>query len=160
MTQLCIYTHSFSHIILHQVPSQVMGYSSLRYKQDLLAYPLQMLKFASMNPKLPVHPTPSPPPSYQNLDTSTSHIISTSRVWRMNPVDWKSQKVTLCILMPFYFILHYLFFFFFLRPTAYGCALARGRIRAIAAGLYHSHSKVGSEPCQRPTSQLTAMTDP
>ena len=29
-------------------------------QQDLIAYPLQMQSFASINPRLPVHPTPSP----------------------------------------------------------------------------------------------------
>ena len=29
-------------------------------QQDLIAYPLQMQWFAFTNPKLPVHPTPSP----------------------------------------------------------------------------------------------------
>ena len=38
--------------------------------------------------------------------------------------------------------------------------LARGWIRAIAAGLYHSHSNNGSEPYLQPTPELTAMTDP
>ena len=50
----------FSHIILHHVPSQVTGYSSLC--QVLTAYPLQMQQFASTNLKLPVHPTPSSSP--------------------------------------------------------------------------------------------------
>ena len=52
-----IYTHSFSHIIsfimLHHkwldiVPSAI--------QQDLIAYPLQMQEFASINPGFPVHP--------------------------------------------------------------------------------------------------------
>ena len=37
---------------------------------------------------------------------------------------------------------------------------ARGPIGATAAGLYHSHSNAGSEPCLGPTPQLTAMPDP
>ena len=39
------------------------------------------------------------------------------------------------------------FFFFLFRaiPVAYGGSQDRGRIRAIAAGLYHSHSNMGSE---------------
>ena len=39
------------------------------------------------------------------------------------------------------------FFSFFLRATlaAYGSSQARGLIRAIAAGLHHSHSNTGSE---------------
>ena len=39
---------------------------------------------------------------------------------------------------------------------AYGDSQARGGIGAIAAGLYHSHSKAGSELCLEPTPQLTA----
>ena len=45
-------------------------------------------------------------------------------------------------------------------PVAYGSSQARGQIRAIAAGLHHSHGNVGSEPCLQPTPQLMAMPDP
>ena len=38
-------------------------------------------------------------------------------------------------------------------PTEYGGSQARGRIGAVAAGLYHSHSNAGSEP-------LKATPDP
>ena len=42
-------------------------------------------------------------------------------------------------------------FFFFLLfrdvPAAHGGSQARGQIRAIAAGLRHSHSNAGSEHC-------------
>lgn len=54
-------------------------------------------------------------------------------------------------------------FFFFLfgtTPGAYGGSQARGCIRAIAMGLSHSHSNVGSEQCLRPTPQVTAMLYP
>jgi len=44
-------------------------------------------------------------------------------------------------------------------PSACGGSQARGRIRAMAAGLRQSHSNVGSEPCLQPTPQLTAMLD-
>ena len=44
----------------------------------------------------------------------------------------------------------FLFFLFFVfsrvAPTAYGGSQARGLIRAVATGLGHSHSNVGSEP--------------
>ena len=43
---------------------------------------------------------------------------------------------------------------------AYGRSQARGLVRATAAGLRHSHSNVGSEPCLPPTPQLTATPDP
>ena len=57
-----------------------------------------------------------------------------------------------------------IFFFFFglfrAAPTAHRGSQARGQIRAIAAGLYHSHSNARSEPCLRPTPQLKAIPDP
>ena len=42
---------------------------------------------------------------------------------------------------------------------AYGFSQARDLIRAVAAGLDHSHSNMGSEPHLQPTSQLMAMPD-
>ena len=51
------------------------------------------------------------------------------------------------------------FFFFFLfraTPAAYGGSQARGPIRAVAAGLYHSHSNVGSESATYTTAQGNA----
>ena len=52
-------------------------------------------------------------------------------------------------------------FFFFLTaaPAVYGSSWARGRIRAAAAGLHHSHSNTRSEPCLEPTSWHTATRD-
>ena len=49
----------------------------------------------------------------------------------------------------FYFILFFYFIFVFSRaaPEAYGGSQARGPIRAVATGLCHSHSNVGSKPC-------------
>ena len=59
------------------------------------------------------------------------------------------------------------FFFFFSSfvlfraiPVAYGGSQARGLIGAVAADLRQSHSNARSEPCLRPTLQLTAMLDP
>ena len=40
---------------------------------------------------------------------------------------------------------------------AHGSSQARGQIGATAAGLHHSHSNEGSEPCLQPTLQLTEM---
>ena len=50
--------------------------------------------------------------------------------------------------------------FFRAAPTAYGGSQAGGQIRAIAAGLHHSHSNVRLESSLRPTRQLMAMPDP
>ena len=58
----------------------------------------------------------------------------------------------------------FLFFFFFLLfraiPVAYGSSQAGGLIRAIVAGLHHSHSNVGSKPCLWPSPQSMATPDP
>ena len=43
---------------------------------------------------------------------------------------------------------------------AHGGSQARGRIRAVAAGLCYSHSNSGSELRLGPTPQLTATLDP
>ena len=44
--------------------------------------------------------------------------------------------------------------------AAYGGSQARSPIRTVATSLHQSHSTVGSEPCLRPTPQLTAMPYP
>jgi len=44
--------------------------------------------------------------------------------------------------------------------VAYGGSQARGWIKAVAAGLYHSPSNLGSKPHLRPTPQRRAMLDP
>ena len=61
----------------------------------------------------------------------------------------------------FSFLFFFFFFvFFFPLPAAYGGFPANGPIRAVAAGLRHSHSNAGSELHLWPTSQLKAMLDP
>ena len=59
-------------------------------------------------------------------------------------------------------LLFFFFFFFFFRaaPMACGGSQARGWIKAVAAGLHHSHSNTRSEPCLWTTPQLLAMLDP
>ena len=53
-----------------------------------------------------------------------------------------------------------LFIYLFLgTSTAYGVSQARGRIEAVAADLYHSHSNARSEPCLQPTPQATETLD-
>ena len=54
-----------------------------------------------------------------------------------------------------YMYLFTLFFFFKAAPAAYGSFQARGQIGASAAGLHHSHRKVGLEPCLWPTPHTT-----
>ena len=64
-----------------------------------------------------------------------------------------------------FFKIFYLFWFVSLSfpraaPVAYGVSQARDLIGAVAAGLHHSHSNLGSEPCLRPTPQLMTTPDP
>ena len=60
----------------------------------------------------------------------------------------------------FLFVWFGLVFFGYFRaaPETYRNSQARGRIRATAAGLYHSHSNSGSEPCLQPTLQLSSQS--
>ena len=60
-----------------------------------------------------------------------------------------------------YLFIFYLFSFLLFRaaPGAHGGSQARDPIRSAAAGLHHSHSNARSQPCLRPTQQLTAMLD-
>ena len=57
-------------------------------------------------------------------------------------------------------MLHDFFCLFMATPMAYGSSQARGQIRATVAGLHHSHSNTGSEPCLQPVPHLIAMPDP
>ena len=68
-------------------------------------------------------------------------IISTKRWGR-----WVQGASFLVIL----FLFIYLLGFFRAWPLAYGGSQARGRIGAVDAGLSHSHSNAGSEPCLWP----------
>ena len=54
----------------------------------------------------------------------------------------------------------YISFFFRAIPAAYGGSPANGPMRAVAAGLHHSHSKAGSKLRLQPTPELTANPDP
>ena len=61
-------------------------------------------------------------------------------------VDCSCLGVALCKVSAISSLFIYLFCLFRAEPTAYGGSQARGRIRALAAGLHHSHSNAGSEP--------------
>ena len=41
----------------------------------------------------------------------------------------------------------FIYFLFRAEPKAYGSSQGRGPMGTAAAGLYHRHSNVGSEPC-------------
>ena len=62
-----------------------------------------------------------------------------------------------------FFFLFFIFLSFYLSratPSAYGGSQAGGPIGAVATGLHHSHSNLGSEPRLQPTPQLTSTPDP
>ena len=59
VTQSHTYICYFSHIILHHTPYEMTRYSSLCYTAW---YHCLYTPNASINPRLPVHPTPSPSP--------------------------------------------------------------------------------------------------
>ena len=52
-----------------------------------------------------------------------------------------------------------LFFFLTAAPAVYGSSWARGRIRAAAIGLCHSHGNMGSKPHLQPTQRLVATPE-
>ena len=58
------------------------------------------------------------------------------------------------------FFLSFFFLIFRAAHMAFGSSQARVQIRAVAAGLYHTYSNTGSEPCLPYIPQLTAMLDP
>ena len=65
-----------------------------------------------------------------------------------------------------YLFIYCLFAFSRAAPEAYGGSQVRGLMGAVApltnvavAGLCQGHSNGGSDPCLRPTPQLTAMPD-
>ena len=66
----------------------------------------------------------------------------------------------ICITNSKDFFFFFAFFLFRATPSAYGGSQAKGLIGAVAAGLHHSHSNVGSELRLQPTPQPTAMPDP
>ena len=64
-------------------------------------------------------------------------------------------------LMHFPFFNAFFFLFLFMAaPVPYRSSQARGQIRAVAAGLHHSHSNASSEPHLQPRLQLVATPDP
>ena len=71
---------------------------------------------------------------------------------------WQLSFLCLRLNMFSYLLLFCLFVLFTAIPAACGSSQARGSIGATAAS--RSHSNAGSEPCLRPTPQLTATLDP
>ena len=87
-------------------------------------------------------------------------IVATSQDVHKAKVKWTAGWG--CLSPDSLFFFFFLSFFAFSRasPVAYGGSQARGRIRAVAAGLHQSHSNSGSELHLQPTPQLKATPDP
>ena len=69
---------------------------------------------------------------------------------------YTSSNFSTSLLILIFYLIHslinfLLFCLFRTAPVAYEGSQARGRIRAIVAGLRHSHSNSGSEPCLQST---------
>ena len=96
--------------------------------------------------------------------TSTCHGHSQKLFQNNNKYIFKNHRNwgPLAMVLIYLYILFHCFIFLLFRATstAYGSSQARGRIGAIAASLYHSHSNAGSEPSMQPTPQLIAKPDP
>ena len=73
-------------------------------------------------------------------------------IFSINEGRRRNEVYVFFIIVDFFFLL-----LFRAAPAAYGDSQARGRIRATAASLHHSHSNSGSELRLQPTPQLTAM---
>ena len=75
---------------------------------------------------------------------------------------WRSRlriQCCHCCGLSFFFFFFSLPYFLLFRaaPAAYGSSCVKGQIGAVAAGLHHSDSNSGSEPCLQATPQLTTM---
>ena len=73
---------------------------------------------------------------------------------------FSSLPMFVCCVMSSIFHFCFFYFSFYVAPVTYGSSLARGRMRASAAGLCHSHSSTGSELHLRPTLQLVVTMGP
>ena len=71
-----------------------------------------------------------------------------------------SSQVWVSDLFFFGFFGFFFVFVFRAAPASYGSSQARGQIGVTAAGLYLSHSNMGSEPHRQPIPQLKAVLDP
>ena len=74
---ICILFLTLSSIMFHHKCSEIVPWV---IQQNFIAYPFQMQQFASTNPTLSVHPTPSPSPLATNLfSMSMSLFFSVDR---------------------------------------------------------------------------------
>ena len=134
-----MYIHSFSHILLHDVPSQMIRCSSL-------CYTVGPHCLSTSNAIVCIYCPQTPRSVFFHVWTFLGF----------------SLLFGACFFFFFYFVYFNFSVFCLFRaaPAAYGDSQARDLIGAVAAGLPHSHSNARSKPCLRPTPQLTAKPDP
>ena len=93
------------------------------------------------NPYSLLTPNPSPCPLRPLLLVVINIILALHSVQQ----SYAHTKILPCVLQ----FVSFLFFFLFLfrtAPVAYGISQGRDQIRAVAAGLHHSHSNTRSDP--------------
>ena len=103
-------------------------------------HPLPVVYFAPTRSQLRFYFLCSAFPDTRNLGETLRYILF------MTPYFFPSKRLAHLVFV--YFVLGFLFCFVLLfraTPVAYGGSQARGRIRATAASLHHSHSNAGSE---------------
>ena len=114
VTQLYLHVYIlFSHIIVLQHKWLDIFLSATQ--QDLFANPFQRQLSASINPKIPIHPTPSPPP-WQLQVYSTSPWFSF--LWKSSFVLYISYQIWvtwygICLSLSFFFYFFFLLNFIF-----------------------------------------------
>ena len=158
MNHLYIYTHihvyiPFSHIVM--LYHKWLDIVPRAIQMDIVAYPFQRQEFASINPKLPIHPTPSPTPWQPQVYSPSTWF---SFLWKGSFVPYIRSRFVIsygiCLslsdllhlawesLVP-PMLLQMALFYSFLRHME--ILRARGQIGAVATSLHHSHSNAGSE---------------
>ena len=95
-----------------------------------------------------------------NLSHSCNLCCSCGNTGSFNPWRWAREPacasaVTQASAVGFFFLS-----FSRAAPMAHGGSQARVPIGAVATGLHHSHSNIGSELCLQPTPQSPATLDP
>ena len=104
------------------------------------------------------------PKMYSRRDQTNGYInvISSGKIITYGLIQQNVCSVSMLewTYSSFFFFFFCLFAISWATPTAYGSSQARGRIRAVAAGVHQSHSKAGSKLHLWPTPQFTATPDP
>ena len=108
----------------------------------------------------PRAPGASSPPTQWFQADNWGRPLTPAPCWALAWVFLCRVLISFSLSLFFFFLFFSFFLLFRAAPAAHRGSQARGRIRATAASLHHSHSNEGSEPSLQPTPQLTATLDP